>query len=318
MDKIESLQENFKSGYVVIIGEPNVGKSTLLNHILEFKMAIVSKKPQTTRERIMGVLTEDGYQMVLMDTPGIHQPKNRLGEFMMRSVRRTLEEIDLILYMVDAKKELAREDGLEYFSNALSDLVFTDGKAVPPLFLIINKVDAVKKSLLLGLIDEFDKILSEKIPDKKFEIFPLSALHGDNVEALQKEIVNYLPVGPKYYPDDTLTEHLERFLIAELIREKIFHLTRDEIPYSTAVDIEEVTEREGKNLTYVRALIWVERESQKPIVIGDSGKMLKLIGAKARVEVENLLATKVYLELQVKVKKNWRKDNRALRQLGYS
>ena len=322
MEEQESRQENFKSGFVAIIGEPNVGKSTLLNRLLNFKIAIVSKKPQTTRNRIMGVLTEKGYQIVLMDTPGIHHAKSRLGKYMMKMVRSTLEEIDLILYLVDAKKELRREDGQENFKNALANIVFAGGKSYssqgkPHLFLIINKVDVVKKGSLLGLIDTLDKILSQKIPDKSYEIIPLSALQGDNVDRLLNLIVDRLPTGPKYYPDDTLTDHPERFVIGELVREKVFRLTHEEIPYSTAVVVEEVKEREGKNLTYIRGSIWVEHDSQKPIVIGDSGKMLKQIGERARVEIESLLGTRVYLELRVKVKKNWLKDDKALAELGY-
>jgi GTP-binding protein Era len=317
MESQESPKQIFKSGYVAIIGEPNVGKSTLLNRLLGFKMAIVSDKPQTTRNRIMGVLTAESYQMILMDTPGIHQPRNLMGEYMMKTVRKTLEEIDLILYIVDAEKELGREGGREEVKNTLSNIVFARGKVAPPLFLVINKVDAVKKEPILGLIDIFDRILAEKIPDKRYEIIPVSTLEGDNIDELIEEVVKYLPAGPKYYPDDTLTEHPERFIIGEIIREKVFQLTHAEIPYSSAVEVEEVKEREGKNLTYVRGVIYIEKESQKPIVIGGAGKMLKLIGERARPEIESLLGTRVYLELWVKVRKNWRKDDYALKELGY-
>ncbi len=290
----------FRSGYVSLIGRPNVGKSTLLNTILGEKVAIVSPKPQTTRNRIIGVKTLPDAQIVFIDTPGIHKPKHKLGELMVKQAKESVKEVDVILFMVEPEEP---GSGDKFIINILKDM----GK---PVFLLINKVDTVRKPLVLPIIEAYSKLYPFK------EIIPISALTGDGIDALIKTIVDYLPEGPKYYPDDILTDQLERFMVSEIIREKIIQQTEDEIPYSVAIDINQWSERED-GVIFIQANIYVEREGQKGIIIGKGGARLKTIGTNARFEIERLLGTKVFLELWVKIKKDWRSSERILKELGF-
>lgn len=292
-----------KSGFVAIIGKPNVGKSTLLNAFLKEKLAIVSSKPETTRDKILGILNLPQAQIIFIDTPGIHQPHLLLGKHMVRTAQGSIFDADLILFMSEAFGRLGEED--------LRIIELLKG-IKKPVFLLINKIDLVNKSFILPKIDEASKRYNFQ------EIIPLCALDNKDTEKLLKEIIEYLPQGPKLYPEDQLTDKNERFMAAELVREQVLNFTKAEVPHSVAVLVEEMKEREGKNLTFINALIYVERPSQKSIIIGAKGQMLKQIGAAARAEIEKFLGKKVYLELWVKVHKNWRKDERILRELGYA
>ncbi|WP_066636541.1 GTPase Era [Desulfolucanica intricata] len=295
------VNKSFKSGFVAIIGRPNVGKSTLMNRMIGQKVAIMSDKPQTTRHKIHSVLTRDHAQVVFLDTPGVHKPKHKLGQHMVDTALSTLKEVDLILFMVEANTPSGAGD--QYIMNELS-------KIATPIFLIINKVDLISKNQLLPLIAEFQTKLDFK------EIIPVSALQGDNVDRLADLIIRYLPEGPKYYPDDMITDKPEQFIMAELIREKVLHLTSQEIPHSVAVVIEDIQPRPN-NTVYVGSLIYVERDSQKGIIIGKKGQMLKQIGQLAREDIEKLLGSKIYLELRVKVRDDWRNKEAFLKSFGY-
>ncbi|MEH6888301.1 GTPase Era [Bacillus sp. JJ864] len=294
-------REGFKSGFVSIIGRPNVGKSTFLNQIIGQKIAIMSDKPQTTRNKIQGVYTENDAQVVFIDTPGIHKPKHKLGDFMVKMAQTTIKEVDIVLFMVNAEEGFGR--GEEFIIEKLQE-------TKQPVFLVINKIDQVHPEELLGLIDKYRTLYNFA------EIVPISALQGNNVDALIGAIKKYLPEGPQYYPENQVTDHPERFIIAELIREKVLHLTREEVPHSVAVVIDAIQKREGGAI-YVNATIIVERPSQKGIVIGKQGKMLKEIGKRARIDVESLLGSRVFLELWVKVQKDWRNKMSQLRDLGF-
>lgn len=293
----------FKSGLVAIIGRPNVGKSTLLNRLIGEKMAIISEKPQTTRNKITCILTTSQAQIIFLDTPGLHKPKHKLGEYMVRVSLEALQDVDIILFLVEASYTPGRGD--EYIANILREVK-------TPVFLVINKSDLVKKGELEDIMDNYRRLHDFA------QVIPISALQGDNVDSLLDTIIEYLPEGPQYYPEDMITDQPERFVAAELIREKILELTRDEVPHSVAVEVEEMKEREGKDLVYISANIYVERESQKGIIVGKSGSMLREIGKKAREDIERLLGSKVYLELWVKVKKDWRSKKQQLKNLGYS
>ncbi|MBM4762329.1 GTPase Era [Bacillus sp. B15-48] len=290
----------FKSGFISIIGRPNVGKSTFLNKVIGQKIAIMSDKPQTTRNKVQGVLTLDDSQLIFIDTPGIHKPKHKLGDFMMKVAQNTLKEVDLVLFMVNAEEGYGR--GEEFIIDKLQSVG-------TPVFLIINKIDLVHPDKLLQIISDY----KEKYDFK--EIVPISALEGNNIETLLTQIKSYLPEGPQYYPADQVTDHPERFIISELIREKALHLTREEIPHSLAVMIEKIERKKDK--VHVMATIIVERDSQKGIVIGKQGSMLKEVGKRARIDIENLLGTKVFLELWVKVQKDWRNRATHLRDYGF-
>lgn len=292
-----SEAQKFRSGFISIIGRPNVGKSTLLNALLGEKIAIISDKPQTTRNRIQGIVSRPDAQLVFIDTPGIHKPQHRMNEAMVESALATFKEVDIILFMVEAGPPGA---GDRFIIETLSGVA-------TPVFLIINKIDLVKKETLLPLIEEYRGLYSFA------EIFPVSALLGD-LGGLVEAIISRLPEGPKYFPEDELTDQPQRFIISEFIREKIFTLTRDEVPYSTAVVIEDMKEEPG--LIRVHAVIYVERESQKGIIIGKGGELLKKIGTLAREDAERLLGCRMYLKLWVKVKKDWREDERMLKSLG--
>ncbi|CAG9612741.1 GTPase Era [Bacillus rhizoplanae] len=294
-------REGFKSGFVSIIGRPNVGKSTFLNRIIGQKIAIMSDKPQTTRNKIQGVYTENDAQVIFIDTPGIHKPKHKLGDFMVKMAQTTIKEVDIVLFMVNAEEGFGR--GEEFIIEKLQE-------TKRPVFLVINKIDQVHPEELLGLIDKYRTLYDFA------EIVPISALEGNNVDALIGAIKKYLPEGPQYYPENQVTDHPERFIIAELIREKVLHLTREEVPHSVAVVIDAIQKREGGAI-YVNATVIVERSSQKGIVIGKQGKMLKEIGKRARIDIESLLGSRVFLELWVKVQKDWRNKMSQLRDLGF-
>ncbi|MCP1125209.1 GTPase Era [Bacillus sp. AFS018417] len=294
-------REGFKSGFVSIIGRPNVGKSTFLNRIIGQKIAIMSDKPQTTRNKIQGVYTENDAQVIFIDTPGIHKPKHKLGDFMVKMAQTTIKEVDIVLFMVNAEEGFGR--GEEFIIEKLQE-------TKRPVFLVINKIDQVHPEELLGLIDKYRTLYDFA------EIVPISALEGNNVDALIGAIKKYLPEGPQYYPENQVTDHPERFIIAELIREKVLHLTREEVPHSVAVVIDAIQKREG-GAVYVNATVIVERPSQKGIVIGKQGKMLKEIGKRARFDIESLLGSRVFLELWVKVQKDWRNKMSQLRDLGF-
>jgi GTP-binding protein Era len=292
----------FRSGFVSLIGRPNVGKSTLLNLLLGQKIAIISPKPQTTRNRILGIKNLPSGQIIFLDTPGIHRSGNLLNQSMVRTALATLQEVDVVCLLIEANSP-----GHEENDWILENLQ----KVRKPVFLAINKIDLVPKGNLLPIMERF----SQK---RSFEqIIPISAVLGEGVDILVRELLKILPEGPRFFPEDMVTDLPERFLAAELIREKVFHLTREEIPYATAVAVEEFKEREEKNLVVIRATIQVERETQKGILIGEKGKRLKEIGRLAREEMEALLGVRVFLELWVKVEKNWRDDPRALRRLGF-
>jgi len=294
-------RKGYKSGFVSIIGRPNVGKSTFLNRIIGQKIAIMSDKPQTTRNKIQGVYTENDSQVIFIDTPGIHKPKHKLGDFMVKMAQTTLKEVDIVLFMVNAVEGFGR--GEEFIIEKLKE-------TKQPVFLVINKIDQLHPEQLLELIDQYRKL------HEFAEIVPISALDGNNVDALIGTIKKYLPEGPQYYPDNQVTDHPERFIIAELIREKELHLTREEVPHSVAVVIDAIQKREG-GAVYINATIVVERASQKGIIIGKQGKMLKEVGKRARFDIEALLGSKVFLEVWVKVQKDWRNKMSQLRDLGF-
>lgn len=293
----------FKSGFISIIGRPNVGKSTFLNRVIGQKIAIMSDKPQTTRNKVQGVLTTDDAQMIFIDTPGIHKPKHKLGDFMMKIAVSSLKEVDLILFMVNAEEGFGR--GEEFILEKLSAIQ-------TPVFLVINKIDLISPDMLLTIIDTY----KEKYDFA--EIIPISAIEGNNVERLLEQIQMRLDEGPQFYPADQVTDHPERFIVSELIREKALHLTREEVPHSLAVMIDKMESRKGKEMIDVMATIIVERDSQKGIIIGKQGNMLKEIGMRAREDIEKLLGSKVYLELWVKVQKDWRNKAFHLRDYGFT
>jgi GTP-binding protein Era len=292
----------FRSGFASIIGRPNVGKSTLINHIIGQKIAIMSDKPQTTRNKIQGVHTTNDGQIVFIDTPGIHKPKTKLGDFMVKQATGTLKEVDVVLFLVDVFEGYGAGD--QFIMDQLEGIK-------TPVFLILNKIDQIDPNQLLPIIDKYSK----RYPFA--EIIPISALQGNNVNTLLEQIFNRLPEGPQYYPTDQITDHPERFVVAELIREKILELTREEIPHSIAVEIEQMKQRENSDTVYVGAVIYTERDSQKKIIIGKKGSVLKEVGQRARTDIEALLGNKIFLELWVKVKKDWRNQAHQLRNFGF-
>lgn len=292
---------NYKSGFVAIVGRPNVGKSTLLNRIVGQKIAIMSDKSQTTRNKIQGVYTTDEAQIVFIDTPGIHKPKHRLGDFMVATAYSAMREVDIVLFMVSADMKRGRGDDL---------IIERLKQSSVPVYLVINKIDTIHPDELLEIIDDYSKQMDFA------EIVPISATEGNNFERLMETLVAQMPEGPQYFPEDQVTDHPERFIVSELIREKVLFFTRDEVPHSVAVTIESMKRNENNKIE-IQATIIVERDSQKGIIIGKGGKMLKLIGTKARLDIENLLGSKVYLELWVKVQKDWRDKKTHLTDFGY-
>lgn len=292
----------FRSGFVAIMGRPNVGKSTLINRLVGRKVAIVSDKPQTTRNRILGILNGSGYQVIFIDTPGLHRPRHRLGEYMVRVAQATAREVDAILMVVEATSpEPGPGDrrGIELAAGA--------GK---PVVLVINKSDLVSPADLPTLLENYRSLGDFR------EALPVSALRGDNVENLTRLVAQLLPPGPMYFPSEMVTDQPEKFVIAEFIREKILHLTHEEIPHSVAVEVSDLETRPG-GMVYARILIHVERDSQKAIIIGEGGKRLKDIGRLARQELEALLGSRLFLDVWVKVKKGWRNRPSVLQSLGY-
>lgn len=292
---------SYRSGFIALIGPPNVGKSTLLNTLLGRKLSIVSPKPQTTRNRILGVKHFPGGQMIFLDTPGILQPRGVLHQTLLKNVWKTLTDVNIILFMTEP---FSAEPSLP------PELLKRLQKSSAPVFLIINKIDLIEKKNLLPLIERWAAFFPFQ------EIIPLSALTAEGVEALEQTLIRYLPEGPAYFPEDMMTDLSERFLAAELIREKVFHLTGQEVPYGVAVTVESFKERDDKPLIEIRAVIHTEKESQKAILIGRDGKKLKEIGMQARKDLEVLLGTQVYLELWVRVEKNWSRDPRRIKQFG--
>lgn len=294
----------FRSGFISIIGRTNVGKSTLLNRILKQKIAIMSDKPQTTRNKIVGVYHAEQAQVVFLDTPGFHKPKHRLNELMMKAALNTLEGIDAVLYLTEAENKIGPGD--RYILDCLSNVK-------TPVILGINKIDLVpQREELLPVIESYSQAYQFA------EIVPISALGDENITSLLDTLISYLPEGPQYYPEDMVTDQPERFIVAELIREKVLHATREEIPYSVAVVVDQMKTRDDQEIVDLNATIYIERDSQKGIIIGKSGAMLKRIGTQARQDIERILGTKVYLDLWVKVKKNWRMDENYLRMFGYT
>lgn len=295
------MTKPFRSGFVAIIGRPNVGKSTLLNRVIGQKIAIMSDKAQTTRNKIQGVYTTDDSQIVFIDTPGIHKPKHKLGDFMVESAYSALREVDVVLFMVSADQK--RGPGDNFIIERLK-------KQSAPVFLVINKIDNVHPDDLLPMIEDYREQMDFA------EIVPISATEGNNVENLLEVLTGYLEEGPQYYPSEQITDHPEYFIVSELIREKVLQLTHEEVPHSVAVVIDNM-ERDENDKIHIMATIVVERPTQKGILIGKGGKMLKDIGIRARKDIENLLGNKVYLETWVKVEKNWRDKQRYLNDLGY-
>ncbi|MGI6669424.1 MAG: GTPase Era [Acetivibrionales bacterium] len=293
----------FKSGFVSVIGRPNVGKSTLTNRFAGEKISIISSKPQTTRNTIRTIITTEDSQVIFIDTPGMHKPKSKLGEYMVGIARNTLNEVDIVMFLVEAGDTEPGPGDLFIIEQLKS--------VKTPVFLIINKIDLVKKEQLLKAIDNYTKLADFA------EVIPVSALNGDGIDILMKQIKNYLPEGPKYFPDDMITDQPEKMIAAELIREKILELVREEIPHGTGVEIISFKEKAEKNLVEIEANIYCEKDSHKGILIGKEGHMLKNIGTLARKEIENILGAKVYLKLWVKVKKDWRNNEYMLRILGY-
>ena len=305
-----------KSGFVTLIGRPNVGKSTLMNHLIGQKIAITSSKPQTTRNRIQTVFTDERGQIIFLDTPGIHKAKNKLGQYMVSVAERTLKEVDIVLWLVEPSTFIGA--GERHIAEQLA-------KATTPVILVINKIDTVNKNQILVFINAYKDVL------KFAEIIPVSALKGENTEELMKSIFNYLPYGPMYYNEDTITDQPERQIVAELIREKALRFLDEEIPHGIAVSIEQMKERSSSEYNVnatndenalgiidIHATIICERDSHKGIIIGKSGAMLKRIGTEARKEIENLLDCQVNLQLWVKVKKDWRSSDLLLKNYGYT
>ena len=294
----------FKSGFITIVGRPNVGKSTLMNRFAGEKIAIISDKPQTTRNTIKSVVTDEASQMIFIDTPGIHKPKNKLGEFMVNVAQNTLNEVDMVLFLVEAT-DLKPGVGDQYIIEQLK-LVKT------PVILIINKIDLIKKDQLLPMITNYMETM------KFHAIIPISALNNEGVEEIVIEIKKMLPEGPQYFPGDMLTDQPEKVIAAEIIREKILHLVNEEVPHGVNVEIISFKERKNQDLVDIQANIYCEKDSHKGILIGKEGKMLKRIGSLSREEIEKLLGSKVFLELWVKVKPDWRNSNSMIKMMGYS
>ena len=303
MSEIIEPVQGFKSGFAAIIGAPNVGKSTLLNTLIGEKISITSSKPQTTRNRIAGVCHQPGFQIVFLDTPGIHQTKKPLNIRLVEVAMAAISDVDLILLVIDAAAPEPKSEQL--ILNKLKN------RRHPPVILAINKIDKVKKPKLLHLIDHWAGACDF------VEIVPVSATEGTQVDALLAAMKKLLPDGPPYFPEDMITDMPERFIAAEMIREKVFDLTDQEIPFSTAVTIESFEELPKQNLVRIHAAIHIERNSQKGIIIGKQGAMLRQIGEAARLDMERMTGTRVFLKLFVRVEKNWSTDDRAMRKLGY-
>ena len=296
------MADKFYSGFVSLVGRPNVGKSTLMNRLIGEKIAIISNKPQTTRNRVQSILTKDDFQIVFIDTPGIHRPRHKLGEYMVKSAETTLNEVDAVLMLIEPTDKILETDRL---------IIEKFAKVKSPVILVINKIDTVERERVFKVIDEYRKLYDFA------EIVPISAFEGTNTDELLSVIRKYLPEGPRYFPSDMVTDQPERQIASEIIREKALRLLEDEIPHGIAVEITEMKKRKEGNLVDVRATIFCEKDSHKGIIIGKHGDMLKKIGTKARGDIERLLGSPIYLELWVKVKKDWRDSDFLLKNFGY-
>lgn len=295
-------EEQFKSGFVSLVGRPNVGKSTLLNRMIGQKIAIMSDKAQTTRNKVQGILTTKSDQIVFIDTPGIHKPKHRLGDFMVKTAMSTFNEVDVVMFLVNVTEKRGPGD----------DFIIDKLKTVEsPVFLVLNKIDQIHPDELLPIIEDYNSQMTFA------EIVPISATEGNNVDRLMETVRSYLPEGPQFYPEDQVSDHPEYFIVSELIREKVLERTREEIPHSIAVVVDSM-QREDNEKVVVNATIIVERKSQKGIIIGKQGKMLKDIGMNARKDIERLLGDKIYLDLWVKVQNDWRDKQQHLNDYGYN
>ena len=297
------MKENFKSGFVAIIGRPNVGKSTLMNHLIGQKIAITSKKPQTTRNKIQTVYTCEDGQIIFLDTPGIHKAKNKLGEYRVNVAEQTVKDVDVILWLVEPTTYIGA--GEKHIAEQLQ-------KTSLPVILVINKVDTVKKEDILQVIDNYRKLYDFA------EIIPASALRGQNTKDIVNSLFKYMPYGPMFYDEDTVTDQPQRQIVAEIIREKALHALDEEIPHGIAVTIEKMRERKGQHIVDIEATIICERDSHKGIIIGKQGSMLKKIGSNARFEIEKMLEERVNLKIWVKVKKDWRDSDTLMKNFGYN
>lgn len=290
----------YKSGFVTVIGRPNVGKSTLINRIIGEKISITSARPQTTRNKIQAVYSTDKGQIVFVDTPGINNPRNKLDDFMLSQAYKSLEGIDVVFFMVDGSSYYGKND----------DFILRQLKgSSTPILVVMNKIDKLNNQEMIKRLDEYKK-------KSGYEIIPVSATTGKNIDSLLDTAFEHLPEGPQYYPEDMITDQIEQFIVAEMIREKVFYLTREEIPYGVAVLIEEMKEREN-GVFYIRANIYTEKKSHKGILIGKNGSKLKEIGQQARKDIEKLLQTDVYLDLWIKVLKDWREKKELVMRMGY-
>ncbi len=302
MNKLD-VKTEFKSGFISIVGQPNVGKSTLLNRIIDHKLAIVSPKPQTTRNRILGILHKQGAQLIFWDTPGFYRPKHALGKRMVNTAHQSLKQVDIVLFMMQVGRKMDEQ--------ADKNIIKILSRNKLPVFLIINKIDLINKSDLLPIIDHYKSLMEFA------QIIPICAIDGAGVDTLIAELLKITPAGHQYFPRDMITDQPERFLTAELVREQIYRFTHQEIPYAAAVLVEELREATAKKPMYMRAVIYVEHDSQKKIIIGKAGAMLKQIGQAARMDMQEMFDSKVYLDLWVKVKKDWREKEGLLNVLGY-
>lgn len=296
------MNNHFRSGFISLIGRPNVGKSTLMNSLIGEKIAIISSKPQTTRNKIQSILTEDDFQAIFIDTPGIHKPKSKLGNYMVKSAETTLNEVDIVLYLIEPFEKIKESD--------LSIIKKLENVSTP-VFLIINKIDTVCPEEILKVIDSYKSMYNFS------EIIPISTLKGKNRDELLKCIKKYLPEGPQFFPSDMITDQPERQIVSEIIREKSLKLLQDEIPHGIAVEVSSMKPRKEKDIIDIQATIYCERDSHKGIIIGKQGSMLKKIGSNARYEIERLLGSPINLQIWIKVKKDWRDSDFLLKNFGY-
>jgi len=293
---------NFKSGFVALVGRPNVGKSTLLNCLMGEKLAIVTNKPQTTRNKIRGILTDASSQIVFMDTPGIHRPKSKLGKNMVKMAKDAQDDGDIIVLLTSPGRNAAKDD---------EDIIRRLARSKATKFLVINKIDTIPKGDILGITEQYSEMA------KFNEIIPISALNGENVAALKSVILDYLPEGPRYFPDDMTTDMPDKFLISEIIREKALMAMQDEIPHGIAIEIDKLAEREGSDVIDIEAVLYCEKDSHKGMIIGKSGAKLKEIGMKARRDIEPMYDARINLQIWVKIKENWRDRDFYIKNFGY-
>lgn len=296
------MNKKFHSGFVSLIGRPNVGKSTLMNLLIGEKISIISSKPQTTRNKIQTILTTDNMQVIFVDTPGIHKAKSKLGDYMVKSAETSLNDVDIVLYLVEPYEKIKESD------KAILERL---QKVETPVFLVINKIDTIEKPELLKVIESYSKEYNFA------EIIPLSALKGKNQETLLENIEKYLPEGPKYFPEDMITDQPEKQIVSEIIREKALYLLQDEIPHGIAVEITSMKHRKDKDIMDIEAIIYCERDSHKGIIIGKQGSMLKKIGSNARRDIQRFLGSQINLQIWIKVKKDWRDSDFLLKNFGY-